>query len=65
MNNKMGDFWLRYYKDIIGISVLGFTATPNWLNTSRIHCRVSGYGKILKMTKYGMRFLMVIGKPSG
>ena len=38
---------------------------PKFFNTPRIHCRVSGCGKMGQMTKYGTIFLMVIGKQSG
>ena len=65
MNNNMGDYRSRCYEDRIRISILSITTMPNCLNTSRIHCGVLGYGKILQITKYGTRFLTVIGKQSG
>ena len=64
MNNNMGDYRSRYYKDKIEISLLSVMTTPNCLNTLRIHCRVSRCGKIVQMTNYGTNFLMVIGNQS-
>ena len=56
---------LRCGEEKIKNSVLGIMTMPNFINTSMIHCKVSGYGKIVQMTKCGMGFLMVIGKQSG
>ena len=56
---------MRCCEEKIGILVLGITTTPNYFNTSRIHHGVSRCGKMIQMTKYGMKFLMVIGKQSG
>ena len=53
---------MKYCEDKIEISVLGVTTMPNCFNTSRIHCRVSGYRKMVQMTKYGTGFLTLIGK---
>ena len=44
---------LRYYKDIIGISVQGVVTMPSCLNTSRIHKKVSGCEKMVQMVSTG------------
>ena len=61
----MRNYRLRCCEDKIGISVLGIMTTPNYVNTSMIHCRVSGCRKMVQITKYGMRILTVIDKQSG
>ena len=53
MNNIMGSYKLKCYGDHIKIPVHGVMTTPNCFNISRI-----------QIIKYGMRFLMVIGKQS-
>ena len=59
MDNNMEDYRLRYYEDRIRILIIGIISMPNCLNTSRIHCGVSRYGKIVQMTEHETRFLMV------